>query len=301
MKTLFGGSSGGGGTTSQTSGYSALPAALKASFDPLGQAVGQYTNPNNPGVINSFTPAPLSTAEQGAVSNVNAGFAPTSSSVASDMALQMNPYNDSVISEINRQGQGDYSVLKQAMDSAGQTGSNRSLLGANDIDLSRQNLIGSFLGNQFNTSMNNALTTLPQARTSDAMNQLNIGDLLRKLDLAQKQAPVTALQAGTGMLAPFMAGGTQSGVTQGTNTQNGIVPGIASLFALSDPRLKENITPKGTENGHNIYEFNYRGEKQKYIGVMADEVQKTYPQAVGEIHGFLAVNYPMIGVNFREA
>lgn len=293
MKTLFGGSKS-GSSNSSSSGYSALSPALQSAFDPLGVAIGQYTNPNNPGVTGAFTPAPLSSAEQGAVANVNAGFAPTQQSVAADMALQMNPFNDSVINEINRQGNGQYSVMKQALSNAGQSGSNRSILGANDVDLSRQNLIGSFLQNQFNTGMNNALTTLPNARSEDATNQLSIGNLLRQLDMATKQAPVTALQAGTSMLSPFMSGGTSSG-TSNSSSQNGI------FKSISDPRMKRNIKRVGKENGHNIYEFNYVGENQKYIGVMADEVQETHPDAIEEVNGYLTVNYPMIGVNFREA
>ena len=224
MKTLFGGSKQ-GSTQSSSSGYSALPAALQKAFDPLGEAIGKFTNPNNPGVTEAFTPTPLSTAEQSAVGNVNAGFAPTATSINADMAMQLNPFNDSVISEINRQGQGEYSIMKQAMDAAGQSGSNRDILGANDVDLSRMNTIGQFLQSQFNTGMNNALTVLPQARSNDATNQLNIGDLLRKLDLATKQAPVTALQAGTGMIAPFTAGGTQTGSSTGSS-QNGIFKSI---------------------------------------------------------------------------
>lgn len=218
MKTLFGGSSGSQSSNSKQ-GYSALPAALKAAFDPIGEAVGQYTNPNNPGVTDMFTPTALTGAENGAIANVNAGFAPTADSIKSDMALQMNPYNDSVISEINRQGDGQFSVMKQALNNAGQSGSNREILGANDVDLSRMNQIGGFLGNQFNTSMNNALTTMPQGRASDASNQLSVGDMIRKLAMQTAQAPITALQAGTGMIAPFTAGGTST--SSGNTSSNG--------------------------------------------------------------------------------
>lgn len=224
MKTLFGG---GGGQNSSANGYSALSPALKATFDPMGTAIGQYTNPNNPGVTDAFTPTPLSTGETGAINNINKGFAPTADSINSDMSMQMNPFNDQVIGEINRQGQGQYSVMKQAMDAAGQgPSSNRSILGANDVDLSRMGVIGQFLQSQFNTGMNNALTTLPSARAADATSQLGVGDLLRQLDMQTKQAPVAALNAGTGMLSPFVSGGT----TQGTNNQqNGILSTLAGM------------------------------------------------------------------------
>lgn len=69
--------------------------------------------------------------------------------------------------------------------------------------------------------------------------------------------------------------------------------------AFSDERLKENIEPLGKENDHNVYEFNYKGNDTKYIGVMAQEVEEIMPEAVIEVDGYKAVNYDMIGVEFR--
>ena len=67
----------------------------------------------------------------------------------------------------------------------------------------------------------------------------------------------------------------------------------------SDPRLKENIQKLGVQNGFNIYQFNYIGNEQKYIGVMADEILKTHPEAVCNLNGYLAVYYDRIGVEFK--
>lgn len=72
----------------------------------------------------------------------------------------------------------------------------------------------------------------------------------------------------------------------------------ASMF--SDERLKENIVPVGKENGFNIYSFNYKSNPKKYIGVIAQEVAKTRPDAVVTRKGYFAVNYDKIGVRFRE-
>jgi hypothetical protein len=81
----------------------------------------------------------------------------------------------------------------------------------------------------------------------------------------------------------------------------GAAGGIGPLFSMfSDERMKENIMPVGQENGHNVYEFNYIGDDKKYTGVMAQEVEKTHPEAVGERDGFKTVNYDMIGVKMRE-
>lgn len=80
----------------------------------------------------------------------------------------------------------------------------------------------------------------------------------------------------------------------------------ASLFGYtlwgSDKELKENIKPIGTENGFNIYEFNYKGDDTKFIGVMAQEVQEVKPEAVmKDSEGYLMVDYGKIGVEFRRA
>jgi len=76
---------------------------------------------------------------------------------------------------------------------------------------------------------------------------------------------------------------------------------IGGAYLKSDKNLKENIKSIGFENGYPIYEFTYKGKPDaKFIGVMAQEVEKITPEAVGIIDGHKAVNYDMIGVKFRE-
>lgn len=180
----------------------------------------------NPGVADLFTPLGIQPGEQAAMDAIAKGFTPTEDSLRADIGMQMNPYNDSVINQINQQGNGQYSILKQALQEAGQSGSNRQALGANDIDLTRMNQIGGFLNNQFNTSLQNALTTLPQARTADAQNELSIADFLRKLDMQTKQAPITAIQTGTQLMSPFLSGGT---ATSSSSSTGGLLPALAGL------------------------------------------------------------------------
>jgi len=69
---------------------------------------------------------------------------------------------------------------------------------------------------------------------------------------------------------------------------------------FSDRTLKENIVKVGEQNGHNIYHFNYIGRPERFEGVMAQEVQKTNPEAVGTLNGKLAVNYDMLGLEMKE-
>ena len=75
---------------------------------------------------------------------------------------------------------------------------------------------------------------------------------------------------------------------------------IASLFIPSDIRMKEDIEQVGVSpDGHKIYEFNYIGKPTRYRGVMAQEVAKIDPMAVGIRDGYLAVNYGKIDVNME--
>lgn len=73
----------------------------------------------------------------------------------------------------------------------------------------------------------------------------------------------------------------------------GVVGGLGSMFAASDRRLKKNIFKVGElDNGLNVYQYRYISGAGPYIGVMADEVEKIVPEALGpEIDGYKTVDY----------
>jgi len=84
----------------------------------------------------------------------------------------------------------------------------------------------------------------------------------------------------------------------------GLMGGAASMYtAFSDRRLKENIKEVGVDQrtALTLYEFNYINDERKFVGVMADEVELSYPEAVSDTDlGFKAVNYDMLGIEFKE-
>ena len=86
----------------------------------------------------------------------------------------------------------------------------------------------------------------------------------------------------------------------------GLAGTAASIYGAgqgSERALKENIKKIGTaKSGLGIYKFNYIGyPDRKYIGAMVDEVEKIFPDAVGEQPGnYLGVNYNKIDVQFKE-
>ena len=93
------------------------------------------------------------------------------------------------------------------------------------------------------------------------------------------------------------------------NTILGAAAGIGTGWALngfkfSDRRLKENIELVGHDwrTGLNLYEFNYiEMPAKRFRGVMADEVERLYPDAVMTMEdGFKAVHYGAIGMEMVE-
>ncbi len=72
--------------------------------------------------------------------------------------------------------------------------------------------------------------------------------------------------------------------------------GISTDGQGSDIRLKDDIRLVGrTFDGLNIYTFRYKRDPLVRMGVMAQEVLAVHPEAVGEIDGYLAVDYGQIG------
>ena len=81
-----------------------------------------------------------------------------------------------------------------------------------------------------------------------------------------------------------------------------IATSAATIYAASSKKLKDNIVKIGKSIlGYNIYKFNYKGQAQRYIGVIAEEIQQLKPEAVRMLpNGYLGVNYNLLDVEFKE-
>jgi hypothetical protein len=86
----------------------------------------------------------------------------------------------------------------------------------------------------------------------------------------------------------------------------GAALGIGAAYAgrPSDRRLKENIELVGRDERTMLplYEFEYKGgDGRRFLGVMADDVEKVFPQAVIEMsNGYKAVDYGLLGIEMVE-
>lgn len=114
-----------------------------------------------------------------------------------------------------------------------------------------------------------------------------------------------SLLQGSGAHAGALAGlGQQRGEAQG-DFFGSLASGIGTLGGLfSDARLKDNIEFISTENGHNVYTWDWNAEADKIgassspnYGVLAQEVMDTNPDAVSvDKSGYYKVDYSQIGV-----
>jgi hypothetical protein len=116
-----------------------------------------------------------------------------------------------------------------------------------------------------------------------------------QVDQATQQAENTAkynefLQAQS---LPYQQLKLASDIALGTGTASGSTTTTAQPGGFfSDERLKENIKAVGkTFDGQTIHSYNYKGDPRTQIGLIAQEVQKHHPEAVGLAGGYKTVDY----------
>jgi hypothetical protein len=230
MQTLFGGSSGSSGSQqSSASGFNALPPAIQNQISTLATSAGNILNPSGTPSSSLFTLPSLSQPSTNALSQIqNQDFAITPQSIQTGINEQINPYNNSVINQIEQAQNGQESQLSQYLTQAGQFGSNRGMLGASDISQQAANQIGSFLGGEYNTALQNALTTIPQNQAQSASGSVQAGQLQQQQGLQNQQAPVSALAA---LAQIFNTGIPATSQGQGTSSsQQSSSPGILNTL-----------------------------------------------------------------------
>jgi hypothetical protein len=110
---------------------------------------------------------------------------------------------------------------------------------------------------------------------------------------------------GTGTGSQTESGAQQFGqLASGLSSLLGSTPGVNAsgvrgggsallgLLGLSDRRLKQDIERVGTLfDGTPVYRFRYIGHAAHQIGLMAQDVEQTTPEAVVDINGIKAVDY----------
>lgn len=98
-----------------------------------------------------------------------------------------------------------------------------------------------------------------------------------------------------GQLASVNSANQNAAQRNAQTTSAATTVAAALLAAFSDRRLKADIEKVGKlPSGINLYTYRYVWDDRYRVGVMADEVEKVYPEAVGEMYGFKTVDYSRI-------
>jgi hypothetical protein len=101
------------------------------------------------------------------------------------------------------------------------------------------------------------------------------------------------------------AGGAASGALAGSAlgpwgaVAGGLIGGAAGYFG-SDENIKERITDTGdTHRGIRVVEFNYKWSPRRLRGVIAQEVEKLFPELVKTVNGVKFVDYDSLGLQME--
>ena len=205
---------------------------------------------------------------------------------ASNLALSAQRAN----AMTNSRTQADQMGYARRLDAVGM---GRGLAGASAAAYGGASGAGSMAGQNAQSAGQNYMGNMAiGAGTIGAGQQMQIGGLSNILN-NQTSAYVNTSGSALGDIGALAGAGASAYATYSN-----------PLTAVSDRRLKSNIKEVGVDQrtALTLYEFTYTGDAdRKFIGVMADEVELSYPDAVVDTDsGFKAVNYDMLGIEFKE-
>ena len=127
-------------------------------------------------------------------------------------------------------------------------------------------------------------------------------DTTRKPAISAKRVAHAAGESSTGLLPGdvliLLTGAALLGLL---NTGGGASAPVVTATAVSDARLKSDITRIGTSaSGIPVYSFRYGDAPDVYTGVMAQDLVERAPEALVPLKGgYFAVDYSKIDVDFR--
>ena len=280
-----------------------------------GQQIGQYLSPYLGTVLGSESAllnqnnqqqqsGQLGNAiQQGAFGGDRAGIA------AANLEQQQNLANANIYSGILNQGYNTALSTAQQQQAqqvaAQQTGAqNLAAIGQQQYSqgLGAANQLASLGQDVYSTGANTASalaglgTGAQTAGLQGAQAQLAAGQTAQQT----QQAGLTALynQFLQQQSYPFQTAQFLANIAEGTGSLSGSTTTTTTPGGLlgSDRRMKEDIRKVGeTFDGQPIYSFRYKGDKTTRIGLMAQDVEKKHPEAVGGLGGGLK------GVDYEKA
>lgn len=241
--------------------------------------------------------APINEQQLLGMSNINKWSAPVGESQINSF---MNPYLNNVLGStealVNQQNQQQQAGQLGNAINQGAFGGDRAGIAAANLAGQQELAGGKLYSGIASDAYNNALTAAfqqQQAQMGAAEAQIGAGTLEQQT--AQASDTALANQYNQERSYPFQTAdfltnaiGQLGGLFGGTSTTT--KPG--SLMS-SDARLKKNAEVIGkTFDGQPIYKYQYKqGDHRTHIGLMAQDVEHSHPDAVGTLGGYKAVDY----------
>lgn len=134
-------------------------------------------------------------------------------------------------------------------------------------------------------------TGAQQAALQGAQAQLGAGTLEQQTQQADLTAQYQQFLQERGY--PFQVAQFLANIAMGTGALSGSSTTTTQPMPFfSDRRVKDDVKEIGkTHDGMPIYSFKYKGDDRTQVGLMAQDVEKKHPEAVGEYGGIKTVDY----------
>lgn len=195
------------------------------------------------------------------------------------------------LAQIGQQGFNQALAGSQGQAAIGQQGYAQGLGAAQANQALGQGLYG--MGNNYATTMAGLGTGLQGAQLAQGQAQIGAGTIHQQTQQAQDQAVYNQFLQQQGypfQVAQFLANiATGTGALSGSTTQGS---STSPQPFFSDERLKEDIRTIGhTKDGLRIVTYRYKGSPHTQIGMLAQDVEKKRPEAVGLAGGYKTVDY----------
>jgi len=289
-----------------------------------GQFVAPLTGTQQQGIAQTSQSAGLAQPYYGAAAGMTlAGSQGVGPLTQGQIAYYQNPFTQSVVNptlQALQQQQGQERAQQQAQAiRAGAFGGDRA--GIERANLARQQALGTaqaiapLYAQGYQTGVQTAAGQ-QGVIASDLQRQLAAGQQLGGLGAGAQAAALQGAQAqiGAGTLEqqtqqadltaryqqflqergfPYQQAQFLANIAMGTGALSGSTTTTTQPTSFfSDERMKENVHPIGeTFDGQTIYKYNYRGEPGTQIGLIAQEVERKHPDAVGQVGGMKTVDY----------
>ena len=134
-------------------------------------------------------------------------------------------------------------------------------------------------------------TGAQQAALQGAQAQMGAGQVQQQTQQAQDTAQYQQFLQERGY--PFQVSQFLANIAMGTGALSGSTTSTQAPGGFfSDKRLKDDVKEIGeTHDGQPIYSYKYKGDDRTQIGLMAQDVEKKHPEAVGLMGGYKTVDY----------